>query len=236
MPLAACARGQMRQGSSEKSEALWNDLQSENLSADVSKDSLTTVYENLDLLEKLAELDEPFGKVAQYDFEGDWTNTLNRSDIAIPGNNGIGTAPIITEDEERGNVVPLEAGNVGNASYISVINPFKSEKLENGATVSVWVKSSDIDNYGFIWSAQTKYNFLWMAGAPYFGYDGSGEYIDMNCPHNLPSATDKQGYPKNGKWNLVTTTITNDNVIVYVNGVEILDTADKNYTAGYNCR
>lgn len=205
------------------------------LTASQRKSLVTLIYNNLSLLtDDILNQNIEDMKRASYSFEGDWKNSVNKEDIAISSHLGSGTDPVLATDAERGKVAQVKAGSVDNASQISVNNPFRGQILDNGATVSIWVKSSNIDNYGFIWSASTKYNNVWLAGAPYFGYNGSNGYVDLNCPHSLPGPSDKQGYLKNSKWNLVTTTITEDEVIVYVNGSKILSTLDKNYVAGQN--
>ncbi len=201
---------------------------------EVLKESLEIINANMELLKVILNQSEVSDKVALYEFEENWNNTLNKNQSAAPGKLGNGENPTLVTDEEKGNVLSVVAKDVNNTSYVSVENPFKSSALDNGATISIWVKSSVLDNYGFLWSAKTKYNYFWLTEAPYLGYDGSNGYIDLNCPHNLPGDNDKQGYLKNNQWNLVTTTITDENVVVYVNGSLVLETRDKNYVAGQN--
>lgn len=199
------------------------------------QDALETVYGNLSALTpEILESDPNSALLAQYSFEGNWQNTLNPSQSATPGADGSGTVPNLAQDEEKGNVVQMYAGSVSNDAYVSVANPLQGMELKDGATISLWVKSSSWDNYGFLWSAGSKYSFVWLTGAPYFGYDGSQGYLDLNCPHNLPGASDKLGILPTSQWTLVTTTLTSREAVVYINGVEVLSSQDANYVAGQN--
>lgn len=171
---------------------------------------------------------------ACYSFEGNFKNSVTGSDIAKPEHTGSNSDPVITKDDEKGQVLRVNAGLVENSAMLRVANPLKDGDMSKGASISVWVKAPSIDNYGFIWSFSNKYNYAWLAGAPYFGYDGGRGFIDLNCPHNLPGPSDMQGYLKNESWNLVTTTMTGREIIVYVNGEKKLSTRDKNYAAGQN--
>lgn len=198
-------------------------------------DAVEEIYQDLSLLTpEVLESDPSADLIARYSFEGNWQNSLDASQTATPGANGTGNTPVLAQDEEKGSVVQMYSGNVSNDSYVDIPNPLQGMDLNQGATISLWVKNNNWDNYSLLWSAGTKYSFVWLTGTPYFGYDGSQGYLDLNCPHNLPGPSDKQGILPTRQWSLVTTTITSEEVIVYINGTEILSTRDANYTAGQN--
>lgn len=194
-----------------------------------------TLSQYLTLIEdKVLSADTNQSMQAWYSFENGFKDSVDKTQEANPTHTGNNSNPSIQKDSERGQVLKVNSGSVGSSSIVSVTNPLKDKALDKGASISIWVKSLAIDNYGFIWSFATKYNYAWLAGAPYFGYDGSRGFVDLNCPHNLPGPSDMQGYLKNSRWNLITTTMTDKEICVYVNGEKKLSTLDKNYAAGQN--
>lgn len=199
------------------------------------KEIIDTLAKYLPMLEnKILAADVTHALRACYSFEGDFKDSVTGSEVGEPSHIGSNSDPVVTKDDTKGQVLQVNAGLVENSAMLRVTNPLKGSGLEKGAAISIWVKSPSIDNYGFIWSFSNKYNYAWLAGAPYFGYDGGRGFIDLNCPHNLPGPSDMQGYLKNSRWNLVTTTLTGNEVCVYVNGEKKLSTQDKNYAAGQN--
>ncbi len=205
------------------------------LSEKERQEIIGTLAKYLPMLEdKILAADVAHALRACYSFEGDFKDSVTGNEVGEPSHTGSNSDPVIAKDDTKGQVLRVNAGLVENSAMLRVTNPLKGVDLKKGAAISVWVKAPSIDNYGLIWSFSNKYNYAWMAGAPYFGYDGGRGFIDLNCPHNLPGPSDMQGYLKNSRWNLVTTTLTGSEVCVYVNGVKKLTTRDKNYAAGQN--
>ncbi|MCI8360637.1 MAG: hypothetical protein HFE86_04790 [Clostridiales bacterium] len=188
--------------------------------------ALSRLQQALDGLMKKSVLDADVtdGLVAQYTFEGNWKNSLNRDETATAHGSSA-----LAQEEGRGQVA-----KVGGGSRVAFPNPLYGQALSDGLTISFWAKGDTMGDYECLWSASDNINFVWLAGGPYFGYSGSRGYIDMNKPDNVPGATDKLRYLQTGRWYHLTTTITESEAVVYVNGKPFLSTADPNYTAGYN--
>ncbi len=174
------------------------------------------------------------GLVAKYEFEGDWSNSLNPSQVAVPAakNNAL---PTLETDSQQGKVVKLNSGGSGNYSQVSFENPLYGTDIADGLTVSFLSKGIGYSDYEFILSATDGYNnFFWLSGELYLGYTGSRGWIDANKPDNLPGSSDKLKYMSNNTWDIVTVTFTDDEVVVYINGSPFLSTDDSNYTKGIN--
>lgn len=205
------------------------------LSEKERREIIDTLSRYLPLMgDKILAADVTHALRACYSFEGSFKDSVTGTEIGKTAHTGSNSDPVITKDDQRGQVLSVKAGLVEDSSMLRVTNPLRGSDMKKGASISVWVKAPAIDNYGFIWSFSNKYNYAWLAGAPYFGYDGGRGFIDLNCPHNLPGSSDLQGYLKNDSWNLVTTTMTGSEVCVYVNGEKKLSTRDRKYAAGQN--
>ena len=208
---------------------------SSNASSSEIENAIKTINRAIGNLIKKTALDADIstGLVAVYDFEDGWTNTLNKSEEAVPfaRNNAI---PSLTSDADQGGIVQINAGGTGNYTKVSFRNPMYKTDLKDGMTVSFKAKGIGFSTYEFILSASDEINYYWLTGGLYMGYTGSRGYIDSNKPDNLPGPGDKLGYLKNDEWYTITVTFTDDDVTVYVNGGKFLSTSDENYTKGIN--
>ena len=186
--------------------------------------ALSRLQQAVDALmdKSVVDADVTTGLVAQYTFEDGWKNSLDTSQTAAAGNASL------TQEESRGSVARINGGRV------SFPNPMYGADLSEGLTVAFWAKGTTLGDYECLWSASDNINFLWLTGGAYFGYAGSRGYIDVNKAGNLPGPTDKLRYLQTGRWYHLTTTITETEAVVYVNGKPFLSTADPNYTKGYN--
>ena len=174
--------------------------------------------------------------VAQYTFEGDWKDSVSGSSVGTPSAGSAGTAPVLTTDSAKGGVAKFTVGFLADKkeSQVAFPNPFKGKDLSKGVTVSVWVKgaATDFTNWESIWTIKSAdKGMAWLAGAPYFGFNNGGDFLDVNAAHT-EITKDKIDYlsgKKADKWTLVTTTMTKDAVVIYLDGEKFLSTADSAY-------
>ena len=174
------------------------------------------------------------GLVGQYTFDGNWKNSLDQDEEALPSAGGTTNAPTITQDASRGQVARVYGGGASTASTLSMPNPMQGDDLSDGMTVAFWFMGNSLGNYEMAFTANDGVNTLWLSSGLYFGYMGSRGYIDVNKENNLPGPADKQNYLQTGQWYHMAITFTEEEAVVYINGKPFLSTADKNYTVGYN--
>ena len=158
-----------------------------------------------------------------YEFNGNWENSLETSQVAYPNALGGTVLPTLstTSDEQREEVVRVNSGGSGNYSSVEIPNPLYKNRDANAITVSFWVKGIALDGYASIWTATDGTNYMWLSGALFFGYYGSRGYFDLDRPGAAIN---------NNEWAFVTTTITNERAVVYLNGKEYLNSDNREFT------
>lgn len=174
--------------------------------------------------------------VAQYTFEGNWKDSVSGSSVGKASAGSAGIAPTLENDSTKGGVAKFTVGFLADKkeSQVAFPNPFKGKDVSNGVTLSVWVKgaATDFTNWESIWTIKSAdKGMAWLAGAPYFGFNNGENFIDVNAAHT-EITKDKIDYlsgKKADKWTLLTTTITKDAVVVYIDGEKFLSTADAGY-------
>lgn len=166
------------------------------------------------------------GVVAYYNFDKtacyNSVDSIGRITLLKAGSN---SKPVLENDEIRnGKFAHLSFGPKGNESYVSIPNPFYRGAIDEGITLSFWVKRTD-DN---VWDAlfgfynKTDGSRLYMSGGSYVGYNNNaGDWVDINSP------TAYSGNPITvGKWHFVTITISRKStsgIVMYVDGTKVTD-------------
>lgn len=166
------------------------------------------------------------GAVAYYNFDNTICyNSIVPTERLIFLRAGTNSKPVLEEDDIRnGKFAHLSFGANGNESYVSIPNPFYGSDIEEGITLSFWVKRTDNN----VWDAllgfynKTKGTRLYMSGGTYIGYNNNaGNWMDINYP------TAYNGNPiAVGKWHFVTVTISRkatSGIVIYVDGKKVSD-------------
>lgn len=169
----------------------------------------------------VTEIDSSYleGIVAYYDFNTlRPTNAYNEDQRGVRRTNGTGKAITLETD----NVRPDEFfhqyfGSNGNCSYTQFNNPLYNSELEDGLTISFWLKMTEENLWDAIFSFfnTTSKERLYMTGNAYFGYNNdAGNWLDINHP-----TTKTTNYLSAGKWELITITLSRTKgLTLYVNG------------------
>ena len=156
------------------------------------------------------------GMVAHYGFDDGLANTLDDKQAARLMKAGDNAAPALESGDGRSSqYIHMYFGVAGNESYVDIPNPLSGMVLNEGATLSFWVKRLD----GNLWDAL--FGFvkgdarLYMTGNSYFGYNGwDGNWIDLNHPNATTSDNIAVG-----RWQLLTLTVSrSDGLTLYVDG------------------
>jgi arabinan endo-1,5-alpha-L-arabinosidase len=168
------------------------------------------------------------GLIAHYDFDSEeLTNKVNTTEKAQLKKNSTAALPTIdnTEKLRNGNTVHLYFGANGKESYVAIPNPLKGKELNNGATISFFVKRTDENLWDALLGMSDGTQRLYMTGNLYVGFNnGNGNYIDINHPETV-----KTGKLVPGKWDLVTITFsrtvnsTSGGITIYINGAKNTD-------------
>lgn len=168
------------------------------------------------------------GLIAHYDFDSEeLTNKVNTTEKAQLKKNSTAALPTIdnTEKLRNGNTVHLNFGANGKESYVAIPNPLKGKELNNGATISFFVKRTDENLWDALLGMSDGTQRLYMTGNLYVGFNnGNGNYIDINHPETV-----KTGKLVPGKWDLVTITFsrtvnsTSGGITIYINGAKNTD-------------
>jgi arabinan endo-1,5-alpha-L-arabinosidase len=168
------------------------------------------------------------GMLAYYDFDDpELTNKKNTAEKAQLKHNGTTASPVADDAEKlrNGNTVHTYFGANGKESYVSIPNPLKGKDLQNGATISFFVKRTDENLWDALLGMSDGTQRLYMTGNLYVGFNnGNGNYIDINHPETV-----KTGKLVPGKWDLVTITFsrtvnsTSGGITIYINGAKNTD-------------
>lgn len=173
------------------------------------------------------------GLMAFYGFDnGSLANTLNASQTAELLHVGSTTSAPQLEDGDHlrnGGIVHVFFGANGKESYVSIPNPLFGQTLNQGATISFWVKPTSENYWDALFGFRNGNARFFLTGNLYAGYnDGKtadtdnevyNNWIDINHPETV-----KNSNVGIGQWNLLTITIspsatsTSGGVTLYVNG------------------
>jgi len=162
------------------------------------------------------------GMIAYYGFNeaGSTTshkNAFNEEERAYRLNQTGGTKPTLETDSERdGNFIHQYESESGKTSYTRIVNPLCDADIDEGITISFWVKRLSDDKWKDIFTfydTATK-NILYMTGNTYFRYyEDDNNYLDLNNPSTISLSS----IPTDS-WALVTITISKtDGYTIYVN-------------------
>lgn len=171
---------------------------------------------------------DPFtGLVAYYNFDENPTlNLYDETQKALYGtaNSTLGVKPAIENDYARfGSVVHQYNGEQGKNSYTRMPNPLAETDID-GFTVSLWVKRTDANTLGALWSffnssiASAKGPKFFLTGNCYLHFDDNDtNWFDVNNPET--KVVDRM---KVGEWHLVTFTFSRtDGYKLYIDGTAL---------------
>ena len=124
-----------------------------------------------------------------------------------------GTNPSIVNDEFKGKVLQLDGG------YARYNNPLANVKLQKGASLTMWFKTSEDNLSGAIFSFSNEGNsehlfFTPNAWLKYQGPDGTYEV-------NNPASTQTGAFTPN-EWHYLALSIQTDGYFIYIDGEKIL--------------
>ena len=173
----------------------------------------------------ISDYDWNSGLLAHYGFDDpDLRNTLNADHqaqlLAAPGSST--STPVITGGEalRNGSVVHVSFGANGNESYVAIPNPLYGQALDDGATISFYVKRTDNNLWDALFGLVSGDARLYITGNLYVGYNsGAGTWIDINHPNTVQPT---QLTPT--RWHLVTITFSRNvssrsgGITIYVDG------------------
>ena len=179
-----------------------------------------------------AKADWQSGLKAFYGFnDGDLSNILDVSQKAQLLHNSTTSAPQLEDSDplRNGGFVHLFFGANGKESYVSIPNPLFGQSLEQGATISFWVKPTSENVWDALFGFRNGNERFFLTGNLYAGYnDGKtadtgnqiyNNWVDINHPETVTNSNVVVG-----QWNLVTIAIspsatsTMGGVTMYVNG------------------
>jgi len=169
--------------------------------------------------ESYPEQDWQTGMVAHYGFDTDaLINTFDLTQKASLRKNGTGRLPDLREDEplRTFKYVDLGFGSKGNESYVEMPNPLYGKTMDDGVTISFWLKRADANLWDALVGFQQDDACFFLTGNSYVGYNsGTGNYLDINKPDVVTT-----NYFTVGRWQLITLTISKTGgVKVYVDGI-----------------
>lgn len=125
--------------------------------------------------------------------------------------------PTIEQDNERnGSFAHIYQGVLGQTSYLEMPNPLKDQTLDEGMSISCWMKTSEEDLNGTVWALTGEGNVgFYITPNAYVAYvDKEGNKLDINNPSQKTT-----GFITPGVWNFVTMTLSPDaGVVFYVDG------------------
>ena len=103
-------------------------------------------------------------------------------------------------------------------SYVKMPNPLMGQALEEGATISFWLKRSDNNLWDAFFGFVNGTARLYMTGNTYVGFNdgnttGVNNWIDINHPSSVTPT-----HLEVGKWHLVTLVFAKRSITLYVDG------------------
>ncbi|MCD7901301.1 MAG: LamG domain-containing protein, partial [Bacteroides sp.] len=137
---------------------------------------------------------------------------------------GDGDTPVISDDEDRGNVLHMNKG------YARISNPLNNVKAQNGVSLTFWVKQAvitdeetseeqqDLEGAIFSFQNQNGTQRMFFTANGWLNYEGvDGTYEDNN------PATVKTGLMSAGEWHFIAIAVTNNGYFVYVDGLKKIE-------------
>ena len=172
----------------------------------------------------ISDYDWNSGLMAHYGFDdGDLHNTLDATQEAQLSAAGGTAHPAIVDGEplRNGSVLHQLFGANGKESFTTIPNPLHGLPLDDGATISFYVKRTDANLWDALFGLSSSDGArLYMTGNLYIGYNnGTGTWLDINHPNTVQPT---QLSP--GRWHLVTVTFSRTagartgGVTIYVDG------------------
>jgi arabinan endo-1,5-alpha-L-arabinosidase len=167
------------------------------------------------------------GMLAHYGFDnGDMHNTLNTADEAQLQRNGTTALPTTVNGDplRNGSVLHLNFGANGSESYAVMPNPLYGQALENGATISFYVKRTDNNLWDTLFGLVDGNARLYMTGNLYIGFNNNaGKWLDINHPTSVQPTQLTVN-----RWHLVTITFSRTasrtgGINIYVDGTKSTD-------------
>ena len=161
------------------------------------------------------------GMVAHYGFDKEpMANSFDNSQTATLAHKGSTKNPALYSDDalRTGQYVRLNFGANGQESYVEMPNPLHGQTLNEGATLSFWVKRSDDNHWDALFGVVSGNARFYMTGNTYLGYNdgqtsGTNNWVDINHPTAVTPSTLSVG-----QWHLVTLTIARNGIKMYVDG------------------
>jgi hypothetical protein len=145
--------------------------------------------------------------IASFSFDTD----MNATDADITGETFAyegGTPPEIVEDSRRGNVLLLKDG------YARFNNPMQNLYVAAGASVLVWVKTSETEVNRTLFSfADETGNSLSFTGNAGIRYKGAGGELEVNVPESVVTEVFLPD-----QWHLLGVSLTYDGYTLYIDG------------------
>ncbi|MGN0299156.1 MAG: family 43 glycosylhydrolase [Lachnospiraceae bacterium] len=164
--------------------------------------------------------DTETGKVALFEFEGDFVDSIGGIE-GVAEAQSAGTKPSIKNDTTlNSQVVQVNFGydSANSSNYLTIPNPLKGSTTKE-ATISMQLKRTDSDVWDAIWGFMDD-DFdddingrLYFTGNAYLGYNGSEGWFDANHANTGTNAIPV------GQWSLVTIAMDSDGFYIYINGV-----------------
>lgn len=161
--------------------------------------------------------------LANFTFEEDLSSNENDTLIigevfTYPG----GEEPQIVEDGDRGNVLHQKGG------YTRFPNPLKGVEIQNGVSLSMWVKMPKIDKEGALFSfTDGGSNTLYFTANAFLSYEGTGGWLEVNNPESAVT----NAFSTN-KWQYVSLVFHEKGYAIYINGKRDFDT-DNHMSSGF---
>ena len=163
------------------------------------------------------------GIVAYYGFDDEsLANVINSGEHAELLQNGGTPLPTLADNEplRNGNCVHLYFAGHDQESYVKIPNPLFGKELNEGASLSFFVKRTDDNVWDALFGVVNGDARLYMTGNLYTGYNNNaGTWIDINHPTVAQPAELSAG-----TWHFVTVTFSravtssSGGVTVYVDG------------------
>ena len=163
------------------------------------------------------------GIVAHYGFDDEpLANSVNTTEHAQLLQNGSTALPTLADNEplRNGNCVRLNFAGHDQESFVKIPNPLYGKELNEGASLSFFVKRADDNAWDALFGLVNGDARLYMTGNLYTGYNNNaGTWIDINHP-TVAQPTELSA----GTWHFVTVTFsrtvtsTSGGVTVYVDG------------------
>ena len=131
-----------------------------------------------------------------------------------------GNQPVLESDEEHGSVLHLDGG------YLKLSNPLNSVKVQNGVSLTFWLKQPALENgatqdlNGAIFSFQSEdaTQQMFFTANGWLSYKGADGTYDSNNPSSTQT-----GIITPGEWHYVAIAVTNTGYFIAIDGAKVID-------------